>query len=473
VQAGDFCLERVRFVGIFSTIRLWRPVWQVQADRGFLLFMSAVHVCRQVQVKTMRSGLLLAAVAAGAVLSAPAVGAAIPTGYTFQLQARAATGGSAFNLPSASSFSSISPQINDAGTVSFRVQTVGGTFNPTTSESKPGIWWGGRGSGGIVALGQEGALISSDTHMNQSGYTVWTQGLSSANGIYFYNPAGGSSGLLTNGPLGATGWLPRVNNANEVGSRNSFSGPQVYQSYNAGGAGAVTHAAEVGADASSPYSFLFSPAFDDSRRLAAWVRLGPAGSGGVASRPDQIRRFNSDGSSILIAEDQDSDASSPFNQFDSTTPGYSDTGNQYAFVARTTTSNATRGVFLWDNGSVKTIATPGVGLNTIDSFSPAVNNDGLVAFRATDLSGRISLFLGDGNSLVRLIGVGDTIDTDLGPRTISFLAGNPDINNLGEVAFSAQLSSGGNVVVAAYIPEPGALGLVAPLGMALRRRKRA
>lgn len=402
----------------------------------------------------------------------PALGVPPPAGaYALQLQARAATGGSAFNMPNGSSFTSISPQINDAGTVSFRVQTVGGTFDPGSGDSKYGIWHGGRGSGGIVHLGDLGALVTSDTHMNQAGDTVWTQGLSSTDGIYRYTASSGITQRIINGPPGATSWTPKINNSGLIGSRTGYGGnAQQYISYVPAPASNLVHASSVDADLTAPYSFLFSMGFDDSRRIAGVVRVGPPGSATDATRPDQLRRFNSDGSSLLLTEDQDSNPLAPYTAFDSTTPGMSDDGSKVAFVARTTTAAASRSVQLWDNGVLRTIATPGVGLTSIDNFSPQVNDAGLVVFRATDLSGNISIFLGDGFGLTRLVGVGDTINTDLGPRTITFLAGNPDINNLGDIAFSAQLNNGGNIVMAAYIPEPGTLALLAG-GLLIGRRR--
>lgn len=423
---------------------------------------------------------LVAAAAAAAVVSVSALAgtawaAPLPAGaYSLQLQARAATGGSAFNMPAGSSFTSISPQINDAGTVTFRVQTVGGTFDPGSGESSYGIWRGARGAGSIVYTGALGALVTSDTHTNQAGATVWTQGLSSTDGIYRYDPATGTSARIINGPPGATSWTPKVNNSGIVGSRTGYGGnSQQYLSYSLAPAGTAVHASSVDADLTAPYSFLFSMAQDDSRRIAGVVRVGPAGSATDGTRPDQLRRFNADGSSLLLTEDQDSNPAAPFAAFDSTTPGMSDDGSKVAFVARTTAAAGTRGVHLWDNGSLIPIATPGAALTSIDNFSAQVNDSGLVVFRATDLSGRISIFTGDGAGLTRLIGVGDAIQTDLGLRTITFLAGNPDINNLGEVAFAAQLDNGGNVVIAAYVPEPTSiLGVAAAASFATVRRRR-
>ena len=127
------------------------------------------------------------------------------------------------------------------------------------------------------------------------------------------------------------------------------------------------------------------------RAVYGVARVGPAGSSGDATRPDQIRRFGAGGTSSIIVEDRDSNAASPYFQFDNSV-GVSDNGQWVAFVARTTTAGSSRSVFVTDGTTTRTIAVPGTGLTSIDNFAPAVNNDGLVAFRATDLSGRISVF---------------------------------------------------------------------------------
>ena len=254
----------------------------------------------------------------------------------------------------------------------------------------------------------------------------------------------------------------------------SFSGNNAYVSYDTSATTAM-HAAEVGADSSSPYSFLFTPNFDDNRNLYGVVRVGPAGSSGDATRPDQLRKFPNGGASSIIVEDRDSNAGSPYFQFDATAPGVSDDGNWVAFIARTTTAASSRSVFLVNSsGTVtKTIAVPGTGLTSIDNFSPAVNDAGVVTFRATDLSGKISVFVGDGTSLQRIIGVGDTVHTDIGDFAINSMGGNPTINELGDVAFGGGLGSGGNFIAVAMVPEPGMIGAGYVICAALMARRRA
>ena len=68
-------------------------------------------------------------------------GQTLPINYQVQLQVRADTGGTAFNLPNGSTFNSVSPGLNDLGKVAVKVNTVGLT-------TSPGLWFGGQGTGG-------------------------------------------------------------------------------------------------------------------------------------------------------------------------------------------------------------------------------------------------------------------------------------------------------------------------------------
>src|SRR3954471_15641309 len=67
----------------------------------------------------------------------------LPITYNIQLQVRADTGGTAFNLPNGSTFNSVSSTLNNAGNVSVKVNTVGATVSP-------GLWFGGHGTGLLV-----------------------------------------------------------------------------------------------------------------------------------------------------------------------------------------------------------------------------------------------------------------------------------------------------------------------------------
>ena len=103
---------------------------------------------------------LLAAFIAASFLST-ASAQTLPISYQLQLQVRADTGGTAFNLPNGSTFNSVSATINDAGNVAVKVNTVGAT-------TSPGLWFGGHGIGALVYNANDSAAILSDAFLNNN-----------------------------------------------------------------------------------------------------------------------------------------------------------------------------------------------------------------------------------------------------------------------------------------------------------------
>jgi hypothetical protein len=364
-------------------------------------------------------------------------GADVPTYSTLELQARAnfcGNPGGSFNLPCSTFFANATPVVNDVGQVTMKLDVVG---------ASQGIWFGSAGVGAIAYTSPSGASLS-DPWVNNAGYVVFPQTSSPSNGIKFYDNAGPTNGHLTTQPFGATSWgSVAVNNAGEVGYRATFPNGQAFYSY-AGPSSVLVHALEAGLEPSSPYSFLFSPAFNNNRQIAAHVRLGAAGQTGN-NQPDQILIFNSDGSSILIAEDVNSNAQSPYSGFDSSRPALTDDG-RVAFIANLVAGG--RGVFLSDGKTTTTIATTtgGQGITTIEFFPPHVNNDGLVVFRAQQTGSLDAVYVGDGKTLRRIVGEHDIVPTDQGParvdqndRSLTF-GGSVTINNQGDVAFHCTLT---------------------------------
>jgi hypothetical protein len=363
--------------------------------------------------------------------------AQVPTYSTFQLQVRSnlcANEPTGYNLPCNVDFNSSTPAINDAGQVSIKITT-----------SPQGAWFGSNGVGSIVCSAPSGAIIS-DVSINNSGYVVYPQTLSSQNGIYFYNHTGGNCGFLTNQPIGSNAWGgAMVNDLGQVGYRAGFSGPQAYYSFQPPSS-LILHAADNSAVPGSPYSFLFTPRFNNSRQIAALVRLGNPGQTGN-SQPDQIRIFNADGTSILIAEDKDSNPASPYNSFDNGI-GFSH-GGWVAYTA--TLPGSVRGVFVSNGTITRTIArTDQPEVNSIDFFAPAVNDNGLVAFRGRDGSNLFAIFVGDGKTLRRVIGQFDPIPTDIGMGQIAqhdnsnVFGGSVNINSHGDIVFHCALTPQGN-----------------------------
>ena len=358
----------------------------------------------------------------------------LPSYATFELQVRSNLcvneGPEVFNLNCDSFFTSGTPTLNNAGQVAIRLNAIGGT-------DSGGVWFGAAGGGGVVYTSPAGALVS-DTVLNHHGRLVFPQTFSAQNGVYFYDAGDETSGLLTNAPLGSSGWsAPQINDQNDVAYRASFFGAgQIWYSRDAEGNAAI-HAAEVANTPGSPYSFLFTPSFNNERRIAGKVRLA-----GVSGNADQIRIFGTDGSSVLIADTSVLDSNSPFSGFDNSV-SLNDHG-QVAFIANRVGGG--RGVYVGDGDEVIEIATTDdPDINVIEFFAPSLNNHGLVAFRIRDGENLYAIAVGNGERWQRVIGQFDPVPTDLGPGQIArqdtspVFGGGVAINDHGDIAFNASL----------------------------------
>lgn len=374
-----------------------------------------------------------AAVVAAVALAVPVRGE-VPVYAEPVLKARANFSG-AYNLPNSVFFTNSTPALSAAG-VAIKLEVLG----PTTQ----GVFLHDGISGAVVFEAESDAFIS-DVSINADGVVVFPQFFSSMDGIWFYDHDGASSGRLTNLPLGASSWSrPQVDDQGRVGYRAGFVGGQAFASWDAGQV--AIHATEVGIDVQSPYSFLFTPSTNGQRQIAGKVRRGGAGQTGE-SQPDEIRIFESNGSSVLIAEDRDADPTSPYTRFDNSVSLTND--GWVAFTAELFTGG--RGVFLSDGVETRTIAHVSGGVVTeIESFAPAANDQGQVVFRGRDANGLRAIFVGDGSSLVRVIGEHDLVDSDLGVARIDqhdaspVFGGSPAIAANGAIAFHGGLTPPGD-----------------------------
>lgn len=368
--------------------------------------------------------------------------AAVPDYAAPQLQARSnlLVNDNGYNLPPGSSFNSISADIDDSGRVAFPVQVV-----PSGASSRPGVWLGGNGTGAIVFLGPVDALISSSLRLNNDAVVVFTLiDTVSADGIYRYDPV-----LQTAARVGTAPVLPNsysavaVNNGGDIGFQANFGSGRGYASRSAAGS-SVLHALDRGVDPGSSYTYFYTPNFDDARRIVAKV----ATSDDLTSATE-IRRFAADGSSQRLAANRGTDAASPIRQFDNSL-ALSDSG-RVAFVASRFADNRRAVYRIDDSGPTEIAVVDPAGLvREIDSFAPAVNDAGLVAFRGRDANGQ-AIFVSDGTQLRRVVGRGDRLATDLGlgqigqhNSTDAVFAGAPGINDRGDLVFVAALHPDGN-----------------------------
>ncbi len=335
-----------------------------------------------------------------------------------------------FNLPPNSSFNSKTPALAGTGQVAISLGIVGGDTDTV------GLWLGAGGVGTVVWSDSSGAFLS-DCTLNDNGLAVFELSFTTPDGLFFYDDADGTSGLLTDKPLGASGWgSPTVNAADEVGFRASFLGDHAWVSW-AGEASPPIHAAEIGVDAGSSYWYLYTPAFNDLREIAGKASLA------ANHDADQIVRCDAAAACYVVAKDQASDPLSFYTGFDNSV-GFDNLG-RIAFKASTT--DGEDGIYLSDGMTTVTIATTAMPqIAAFEYFAPRSNNRGQVVFRAIDDSGLQAVFVGDGTTLERVITEHDLVPTDLGTGRIdqnddsTVFGGNPVINDRGDIAFSATLT---------------------------------
>lgn len=356
----------------------------------------------------------------------------VPSYATFELEARNNFTG-AFNLPDGAFFSSSTIDVSDAREVAIKIGVL-------TGLDARAVWFGAEGAGGLVYTSPMGAFIS-DVSINRAGRVVFEQVFSTPDGLFVYDATAMSTSLLTDQPLGASGWgSPGINLSGAVGYRADFSGSHAYASWSGGPA--AIHATEASIDSMSPYSFLFTPSFNDRRQIAGKVRLGAAGQIGN-ERPDQIRIFAADGSSTLVAEDRDANLASLYTGFDNSVALTA--RGRVAFIANL--FGGGRGVYLWSGGVAVEIAREGVGdVSQVEFFGPAANDYPLVVFRGRDSSGLQAIFAGDGTMLEKVIREHDLVPTDLGTGRIDqhdsspVFGGGVAVNVFNDVGFTATLT---------------------------------
>jgi len=370
-------------------------------------------------------------------------GSSLPIVYQIQLQVRADTGGTAFNLPNGSTFNSVTANLNNAGNVAVKVNTIGLT-------TSPGLWFGGHGSGSVVYNANDNDAILSDPFLNQSNQASFPRAASTGaadDGLYLYDNASGQTTHVTSGPLGATSYTnPDINDNGLIGMRVKFNTPQALGTYNVTTNSFTNYVTETSGDPNSRYSFLYAPAFNNNNRIAAQtnINLQP-------STYKELRVWNAAGTSTLVASG-DSATGPVFFAMDN---GISMNNlDRVAFTTRTSTAASTRRIVVSDGTTTTLFPTvsDGAGFTSIDFFAPSINDTGLVAFRGNDnqATPRDSVFVTDGVTFQRIAGVNDTLMTDAGPRVVGFLMGGVSINNLGDVAFGVQFTGGGNAIYVAY-----------------------
>lgn len=369
----------------------------------------------------------------GADSAVPDAGGQLPAYSAPALRARTnmlGNPGGAFNVPEGHLFSGEDVQLNGDGLLCFRI-----TVNPQVTKQ---IWCGAAGVNGAIVYTSPADAFMLSPSLNNADRVVFELADVTTPGVYFYDHTSGTSGFLTNEPLGTMA---------RSGLQISDSGVLSFRASIGPGGALVTvdgstvtyYIKETSLDPASPYEYLFAPDLNQGGQLASAARKGP---GIGESQPDEIRLWNADGSSSLVAQDSDADPASIYAGFDATRVSLNDKG-QVAFVA--TLTSGERAVVLSDGIQTRTIATDSQAqISEIEFFGASVNNDGLVVFRGRDGNGLQCIFIGNGTDLKCLIKEHDLVTIDQGQARIEqhddtypVFGGRPAINVDGDVAFNA------------------------------------
>ena len=348
--------------------------------------------------------------------------------YVPQLQARV-SGFDGFNLPTGSSFSSGTPDIDEQGLVAFRLIGVGFT-------GIGGMWVGANGAGGIVYQAANSDPVITDPGV-ASGLVVFDQyTLAGSQGLRRHTVLTGQTSIAIQpgGAIGVTYFgSAQVLDDGRIGFRATIGSSGYAHVLHSAGVSSVIVGTPV-AQPGSPYTFLFTPSFSQAGHVASKAQRAAGGN--------EIRIFRGDGTSTLIASDAAAVPGSPYTGFDNSV-ALTNTGT-VSFIA--SLGGGVRGVFVSDGTNTTQIARTQAGqLNEIEFFAPTASDTGLVAFRGRDGTGKRSIFVGDGTELVRVVGDGSPVPSDLGdakigrPDTSPVFGGNPRMNARGDLVFGCSI----------------------------------
>ena len=357
----------------------------------------------------------------------------VPTEWIYELQCRSSldAGIPAFNLPQFSSLSSQYVTLGEDGGVAIRA-----FFNGSPNE---GVFYGKDGVGGIIFSGTGVDPIWSSTSDLRNGMLVIEQG-SFDDGAELYDTSGNLIRMFTPGGNEGTSGFSGVTLTSDgaICYRGDFGfavdkividefSPTRFQ----------TLIASTGTD----YDFLFAPEINDARQVVfnSIPATGPT---------RRIVRVEPDLSSTIIAE-----TGGVWNSFVNSV-AIAQSGH-VGFSARRSADSVWE--VIADDGVTTTVIAdgndPDIQNSSLINFPPAVNSDGWVVFRATDVSNNsTAIWVGDGDNVVKLAEFDQMIETDLGMLPLGFdfggLTGRQvangvvDINDNGQVAFAAFLRNG-------------------------------
>lgn len=343
--------------------------------------------------------------------------------------------GDGYNLPPMSFLSNTSPVINNRGDVSFKLMAFNG-------ENTQGLWLkrGSDESGKIVYSTDETKFVT-DPSLNDFGVVAFnTYDDFSSDGIFTFNGDTSEVAQVLK-PLNdeiAYYTYPQVLTNGKVYFRGTDQeNTRTYFQYDGALKSVIT---EGGSAYGQKSSYLFKPYLNDTGAMAFKRRIGEKGQWDE-SNGDEILLLKPNGNSydsIVVARDKDMDPNSMFRGF--TNSASLSKNNMVAFTA--ILEDGTKALIRYKEGQLKNLVIEKAdNISEIEMFSPKINEQGQVLFRAKDKEGKRGIYLADSKEVRKIVGEGDEVMTDLGmgkilsnPNFPGF-GGDVDMNDHGEIVF--------------------------------------
>jgi len=192
-------------------------------------------------------------------------------------------------------------------------------------------------------------------------------------------------------------------------------------------------------------SYLFRLHLNEKGEMVFKRRLGEAGDWDEANGDEIIMlkpNAQNGYDSTVIARDRDADPNSFYLGFANNA-----TISKNGLVAFTATlEDSHKTLVLFKEGILRNLAIEKADeISEIEMFTPKVNEQGLVAFRAKDPQGKRGIFVASTEGIKKLVTEGDLVSTDLGMAKILSnpnypgFSGEIDMNDNGDIVFTCLL----------------------------------
>lgn len=350
-----------------------------------------------------------------------------------------------YNLPPLSFIANAAPSINNNGEIAFKVIATG-------EEGLQGIWvkTNEDQNGKILFTAPEDLVVTDPVINNHQKVVFSLFDDMHSEGVFVLD----ANEVKVNQVIDPKKYkldfytYPAINDKNEIYFRgtNKLNDRSIYHF-----AKEMDSIIDEGDDVNGATpSYLFRPAINQKGQVAFKMRMGKKGAWDD-SNPDQIALFtpsndpNVSPTITSIAVDFDADKTSSYKSFLNSV-GISNEGH-VSFVSLTDDGRLQLNLYYPDK-IIKKIAIENEGdILNIEMFSSKVNKQGHILFRGKDKRGKRSLFFYNGFEVVKLISVGDDIDSDLGPAKIldneyyPGISGEVDINDNDQIVFCALIQS--------------------------------